>query len=38
LRDVRHYTADQIAATTSDEAQELLNDFYARDLAEQDDA
>ncbi len=38
LRDVRHYTADQIAATTSDEAQALLNDYYARDLAEQDDA
>ncbi|MFI5274772.1 MAG: hypothetical protein ACHQ4H_17210 [Ktedonobacterales bacterium] len=38
LRDVRHYTTEQIAATTPEEAQALLNAYYSGELAEPDDA
>ena len=37
LRDVRHYPPERIAATTFEEAQALLNDYYAHGLAEPDD-
>ena len=34
LRDVLHYTPDRIAATTPEEAQALLDAYYARELGE----
>jgi hypothetical protein len=33
LRTVPHYTDAQIATTTRDEAQQLLNDYYSRELS-----
>ena len=32
LRDVLHYTEEQIAETSRDTAQELLNEYHAREL------
>jgi hypothetical protein len=34
LRDVLHWSDEQIAQTTRDQAQELLNAYYARELRE----
>jgi hypothetical protein len=34
LRDDRHWTEEQIAASSQEEAQQLLNDWYIRDVGE----
>jgi len=34
LRDVLHWSEEQIAQTTRDQAQELLNAYYANQLRE----
>jgi hypothetical protein len=36
LRRICHFTDDQIAATSRDDAQRMLDDYYSRDLAEPD--
>ncbi len=37
LRDVRRFTPEQIARATREEAQDLLDAYYSRELAEPDD-
>ncbi len=37
LRDVRHYTPEQIATTSREQAQELLDAYYSSELVEPDD-
>lgn len=37
LRDVLHYTPDRIATTSREEAQALLDAYYARELGQPDD-
>lgn len=37
LRAVRHFSVEQISMTTFEEAQALLNEYYAGDMAEPDD-
>jgi len=37
LRDVHHYTVEQVAATTVGAAQTLLNAYYAQYMAKPED-
>ena len=37
LQDVRHYTPEQIAATTREQAQEMLDAYFSGELVEFDD-